>query len=346
LGNAVSVTSGLANHRIARQNDYAASTGSILFGGIDKHKFIGQLSELDLIADAQTGNVSSFTVVMQSFSLSVDGQTKASSTTAIPVILDSGTTWTYLPSSTAQQIYDALGAYDDTKTEDGSGFMFVDCKHLQQNVTFYFQFGTASGPTIAVPVGEVVLNNVARLRTLGLVLPRDLPFAASSACTLGLAANDDYYLLGDTFLRSAYVVYDLANNRVAIAQASLNSTDTDIVEIASGVQNLPDVTGVQSQASVTQTATGLPGVGGGGGGGGGVTGSAALSSSQATATATITDTRVSVSATGTTAGSGNAASSTTGNTEAKAVPAPHVGAVWVTVVAGVAVLAGGAIFSI
>jgi Eukaryotic aspartyl protease len=40
-------------------------------------------------------------------------------------------------------------------------------------------------------------------------------------------------VLGDSFLRSAYVVvYDLMNNQIAIAQAALNATSTSaIVEI-------------------------------------------------------------------------------------------------------------------
>jgi hypothetical protein len=37
--------------------------------------------------------------------------------------------------------------------------------------------------------------------------------------------------LGDTFLRSAYVVYDLTNDRVAMAQSLMNATRSNVVEI-------------------------------------------------------------------------------------------------------------------
>lgn len=264
---------------------------------------------------------------LQSFELSIGGESKASSDDAIPVILDSGTTWSYLPSDTAEQVFEALNAYDDSQTRSGSGFVFVDCNYLSQNVTMSFQFGSKSGPVISVPVDEMVFDNVDYLKTLGLLVPDDLPFDSSDACTLGLTGSDDYYLLGDTFLRSAYVVYDLSNERVALAQANLNSTESDIVEITAG-SDLPDVTGVASQVQVTQTATGRPGVGDGDG---------------ATGSPSATGKTSGGSSSTTTSG---ATTSTSGNAGARTAPKMEWAAVWVAGVAGLSVLAGGAVFSL
>jgi len=72
-------------------------------------------------------------------------------------------------------------------------------------------------------------------------------------CIFGMAdvtnfgyKGDSFTLLGDTFLRSAYVVYDLANEQLGLAQANLGSNETDIVEIARG-DKLPEVKGVEGQ---------------------------------------------------------------------------------------------------
>ena len=62
-------------------------------------------------------------------------------------------------------------------------------------------------------------------------------------------------VLGDTFLRSAYVVYDLANNEISLAQTNFNSTSSHVVEIGSGAGSVPDATSVTSviEASVSQS---------------------------------------------------------------------------------------------
>ena len=85
-----------------------------------------------------------------------------------------------------------------------------------------------------------------------------------SICMFGIGATgdfgittDQFALLGATFLRSAYVVYDLENGQLGLAQANLNSDEEAIVEITSG--GLPDVTGVASQSpSASSTTTVSP----------------------------------------------------------------------------------------
>lgn len=60
-------------------------------------------------------------------------------------------------------------------------------------------------------------------------------------------------VLGDTFLRSAYVVYDLQNNQISLAQTDFNATSSNVVEItASGV---PGATMVASPVSTLGVST-------------------------------------------------------------------------------------------
>ncbi|KAL7621262.1 hypothetical protein AAE478_008579 [Parahypoxylon ruwenzoriense] len=234
-------------------NDLYAETGTILFGGLDIEKFIGGLKAVPIQPD-RTGNYSSFTVALSSLTTTAhDGAVSNYTRAPIPVILDSGTTLTYLPYSMTNRIFQAFDAVDDTS---GTGLVFVNCDFLNDNnVTFNFQFGGSDGPIIRVPVDEMVLDNVRAYEKLGLEVP-PLPF--DNVCSFGLQPSSDYYLLGDTFLRSAYVVYDLTNKEIALAQANVNSIESNILEITEE-SGIPDVTGVASQVSVTQTATGLPG---------------------------------------------------------------------------------------
>lgn len=69
-----------------------------------------------------------------------------------------------------------------------------------------------------------------------------------AACEVEASAeNGNGIILGDVFLRSAYVVYDVANNQVAIAEAALNATSiSNIIVIPVGTS----IPGVSSTATL------------------------------------------------------------------------------------------------
>lgn len=88
--------------------------------------------------------------------------------------------------------------------------------------------------------------------------------SGSTACQFGIYVNDQAdvpNLFGDTFLRSAYVVYDLDNKQIGIAPTIFGSTKSNVQEIGTG--NLAGVSSIASGISVAQTATGklAPGLG-------------------------------------------------------------------------------------
>ena len=83
-----------------------------------------------------------------------------------------------------------------------------------------------------------------------------------SVCQLGIQpAGDLPTLFGDTFLRSAYVVYDLENNQIALAPTKFNSTSSNIVSFASKGAPIPSATQASNDLAVSQSATGNPRVG-------------------------------------------------------------------------------------
>lgn len=244
-------------------DDYQSSTGSIIFGGLDSDKFSGSLLGLPVIQQQYSnGSIVYATLAVELNSITatgLDGTTTAftSSSFSVPVVLDSGTTLTYLPTSPAQKIYDALGAVDDTQN---SGQVFVDCTlKSKEGVTINYGFGGANGITISVPITEIILD-------YGPIPQEELPptITFSDVCILGVQSSGDEgpWLLGDTFLRSAYVVYDLQNNQIAIGQTNFNSTETNLVEFTATQTTIPDVSGVASAATLTESATGIPGKGG------------------------------------------------------------------------------------
>ncbi|KAI9677618.1 MAG: hypothetical protein M1817_006572 [Caeruleum heppii] len=211
-------------------NDLDASTGSILFGGVNTDKYQGSLETLPTQPDPGDSRASEFFVTLTSVGFAGQGNPI---TLREPVLLDSGASLTYLPDSVARDLYDAIGA----EYYRSSGVALAPCALVEETFTLDFTF---TSPTIAVPMNELILPAQS---TDGSTIT--LSDGRTPACIFGIMpAGRLNPVLGDTFLRSAYVVYDLANNEISLAQTNFNSTTDNILEIGTGSNSVPDATGV------------------------------------------------------------------------------------------------------
>jgi hypothetical protein len=212
------------------------------------------LISIDVYPSSQSGAITSFTVAWTSLSASSSSGTDllTSSTFARPAILDSGTTITLLPNDVAAVVFQELGA----TVSQQLGAVVVPCTLANNPGTLNYGFGGAGGPVIKVPMNELVLPLVL---TNGRIPTYQ---NGQTACQLGIqAAGNLPILFGDTFLRSAYAVYDLINNKIALAQTDFNSTKSNIVPFASSGAPIPSATEASNNAAVTQTVSGIPKVG-------------------------------------------------------------------------------------
>ncbi|KAI1077692.1 mitochondrial elongation factor g 1-like protein [Whalleya microplaca] len=232
-------------------NDLDASTGSILFGGIDTEKYKGDLTRINIYQDSQSKAFTSFIVALTSLQAVSSSGTDSltSSEFPIPVVLDSGTTFSYLPDDLAAQIWKEVGAtyYSDV------GGALLPCS--LENSEGHFSFGLAGvgGPTINITMDELVLP----LTTGEAIQFPSGPYKGQDACQFGIQnfSSSAQYLLGDTFLRSAYVVYDLVNNEIGIAPTDFNSTKSNVVAFPSNSAQIPSATAAPSQDAVTKSGS-------------------------------------------------------------------------------------------
>jgi Eukaryotic aspartyl protease len=215
-------------------DDLEADTGSIIFGGIDKAKFQGELGILDIQPDSQSGTYSTFGVILNSVGVTDNTGSTVLSTSNMPnvVILDSGTAFTIIPSDLLAELTTYFGAVNDETYG-----LIVRCDLGGKTGTLDYQFAGPTGPLVSVPFEELAVP---------LVDENGDPITDTKnnpVCRLGLAEQssaDEPLLFGDTFLRSAYVVYDLDNLQIGIAQTLFNTTESNIQAISAGKgQNLP-----------------------------------------------------------------------------------------------------------
>ncbi len=123
---------------------------------------------------------------------------KSYAESATTVILDTGSSLSYLPDN----VVTALAADLDAHYNDSLGMYLMSCHGLTGTVDFSFGPGSA---TFRIPVADFVwdVDGTGRRCVMG-VAPADP--------SLGVAG-----LLGDTFLRSVYTVFDQDSNAVFLA---------------------------------------------------------------------------------------------------------------------------------
>lgn len=220
-------------------NDLDASTGNILFGGVDTARYHGTLETLPVQKEA--GYYAEFLITLTEVML---GDLVIAENQALAVLLDSGTSLTYLPDAMAEAIYEQVEAQYDSSL----GAAYVPCSLASNTTALNFTF---TSPTIQVTMDELVIpvssSNGQQLTFLD----------GTAACLFGIApAGSSTSVLGDTFLRSAYIVYDLANNEISLAQTNFNATSTSVLEITTGTTAVPNAVLVADAATASAGSSG------------------------------------------------------------------------------------------
>ncbi|KAK5998859.1 Candidapepsin-1 [Cladobotryum mycophilum] len=207
-----------------------SETGALIYGGLDRNKFIGSLQKQPFVNGIQgefrlAVNVDTLGITQsksKSFKLAADDAS---------FMLDSGTTLTRMHAAAAEPILDALGAEDD-----GEGYYYVPCGLRNSGGTVDFGFG---GKIIKVPFSDFIMGDESA---------RDTQY-----CPVGLVLTTDQQILGDTVLRAGYFVFDWDNQEVHIAQAA-NCGSDDIVSVGKGTNAVLDVQGNCKAGGATFTA--------------------------------------------------------------------------------------------
>ncbi|GIC92954.1 pepsin-like aspartic protease [Aspergillus udagawae] len=217
--------------------DVTSHSGTIIFGGVNTAKYLGQLQTIPL--QPAGGVYTFFRVILTGLAL----RQRASNATKYPdtefpllVTIDSGASVTYLPESLTTKIYSGLGVTHNAEYD----VPVLPCSMKDKDITMTFDF---SGIRIDVNIHELVLS--------GIDMDGD-----TVMCLFGIyTSTSGIPVLGDSFLRSTYVVFDLANREVSMANTNFNPGEDAILEIGTGKDAVPGATRVPSPAT---TAVNMP----------------------------------------------------------------------------------------
>lgn len=220
-------------------------TGDIIFGGVDKGKYVGGLWTIPLTGDSTLSVIN--TGITANSEACTEGEWVSSSN--ITALIDSGTTLTFLPDPIVKSIAEV---YNATYRYDIEAYA-IDCE-VGANPDYYFTFFFGE-VEIRVPLLHTLYDGteVAGYPVLG---ARGEPL-----CVLGFTGvgSQNEAILGNAFLRSAYVVYNLEDLEVNLGQARLESLsdEDEIAEIVDIISTIPDAlpASMFELPSVFQTCT-------------------------------------------------------------------------------------------
>ncbi|SCV03771.1 LANO_0G06150g1_1 [Lachancea nothofagi CBS 11611] len=197
-------------------NSLDAPDGSVLFGGVDHSKYTGELLTVPLINTYKNKGVPQpiqFEITAQGVGMQ---STKAChqetlSSIKFPAYLDSGATLMFIDEGIAQKMADFVNA----TWSDEWQFYMLNCPGSDDDTELVFDFG---GFQIATPLSNYILST-----------------DQDNLCALGVVPSDQHATFGDVFLSSAYVVYDLEELEISLAQANWNPPPSNIEPIVSSV---------------------------------------------------------------------------------------------------------------
>jgi hypothetical protein len=221
----------------------ASNKGSIVFGGVDTTKYQGDLSIMPMLADPQTNTIDRLIVSWSSLTVSSGSTSAPVLSTAVGALLDSGSSGISVTPAIGTAIVNALGLNSTNDLGE------VPCTYSDGvGATFSFGFNDDPKATVKVTVAQMVTPSFDQAGQ---------PITDTNGnplCQIAIdtgAGADGFAVLGDIFLRSAYAVFDLDNNKVALAQTIFNVTESNIVEWNGG--SLPGSTNTNTAPAAVPT---------------------------------------------------------------------------------------------
>ncbi|GAM87593.1 hypothetical protein ANO11243_056200 [Dothideomycetidae sp. 11243] len=240
-----------------------AAIGNVLFGGVDSAKYSGSLAVLDIQPDT-SGAYSSFSVIWKSIGVTDSNGSitlplaDGASALPAPVVLDTGTAITAVPDA----IFNTLANYFGVVFNQQLSYL-VSCQ-LGQGTnpvgTVDFGMGADGSAKISVPFSEMAVPVLDPDTGKPLLTDDGQPVCLFGLQPLSQLGTDVPILFGDTFLRSAYVVYDLANKQIGLAQTKFDSDQSNIVSVSavSALASTSSGSAIPAATTITQSASRVP----------------------------------------------------------------------------------------
>jgi hypothetical protein len=202
-------------------NAQDAKSGTVNFGGVDRSKYQGRLIGIPLNLNSGTEDPTGWNVNLTSLvrtSIDEKGKEKRTLLTkqeySVDFTVDSGSPNMYVPTELYESIVEDLNA-----TEIMNGAPYVPCS-LRSAKSGYLDFGFNPGTGHQDAIIRVPYSDIIYPPGMPVTVPPVDDRYGEKLCYFGVVPNDGpVRLLGATFMRCAYVVFDAEEKELRMAQA-------------------------------------------------------------------------------------------------------------------------------
>ena len=200
-------------------NHSSAEIANILFGAVDHNRYTGNLVALPIVNTLRSRGYQEaiqLDVTLNSLTY-VDRSSSRQATIGIgaaAALLDTGTTLTYIP----QELLSSLMNLINAQYSNSAGYYVMECSEAEDTfLMFNFQ-----GQKINIELSSFLIPLVS---TAGI---------SSQYCMVGLQSSEtSSFILGDSFLRSVYMVANLENMEIGLALANYDNQENENIEVIS-----------------------------------------------------------------------------------------------------------------
>ncbi|KAI8639020.1 aspartic peptidase domain-containing protein [Parasitella parasitica] len=205
----------LARERLIPEPVFAISLDQeqMMIGGIDNEQYTGDIQYVPVVKNINPKtnqlDYTFWSVDLENVAVNNRNSGIVTKAKKKPVILDTGTTLSYVNKQLADEIVKAVTNKTPVSVDLSSNLYKVDCSLKDSAVKVELAFSAASDRTVRL---ELDLQE--------LVLP--LIGTDDSECAFGITYHfdeADTFVFGGSILRSAYFVYDMGQKRVGLATA-------------------------------------------------------------------------------------------------------------------------------
>ncbi|CAG8832558.1 7760_t:CDS:1, partial [Gigaspora margarita] len=166
--------------------------GTFTLGGVDESKFKGKITYNSVIPSPGYDGIAFWQINLDD--ASVDG--KSLSFSGKSATIDTGTSVLFIPPNDAKAIHDKI---PDSEYDDQNGFYIIPC---DTTAVVSLKFG---GVDYKIPARDLIWSPISGTQCISSIMPLELD-------------NDpDSWLVGQTFIKNVYSVFDVKNKKVGFA---------------------------------------------------------------------------------------------------------------------------------
>ncbi|KAL0137870.1 aspartic peptidase domain-containing protein [Mucor lusitanicus] len=210
-------------------------TGELLLGGTNPEKYVGEIAYEPVWGENTYWMVGGKSIHIVKETTQSEVMLNSTFASVRGLIIDTGTTLTYMDHALADEIVRMVAG--NVVLDQMSGVYLIDCGVRGDATTDYFLEFTMEKTKLVIPINDLILPLVGGAGVGGPDEKDLCMFGIAPWMTTGTSQKMNekgWILIGDSVLRSTYLVFDMKNHQIGFAKTSMHATKEALSSLDSG----------------------------------------------------------------------------------------------------------------